>query len=129
MGFSRNDFRPGMDVYTKDNQYLGAIVAVVPGSSGGTTEQVVESARQSGTVSGESMGPMPTQMLGNTGPSVQSARSLYASQSARSATLGSGKLVVGRGWGRARRTIDLSAVQTVSLERVNLKLGRDQLEG
>ena len=60
VGFSRNDFRPGMDVYTKDNQYLGAIVAVVPGSSGGTTEQVVESARQSGTVSGESMGPMPT---------------------------------------------------------------------
>lgn len=127
MGFSRSDFRPGMDVYTRDNHYLGAIAVVVPGSSGRTTEQVLESARQSSTVSGESMGPMPTQMLGNSGPSVQSARSLYATQRAPSTTLHGGKLVVGGGWGRASRTIDLSAVQTVSLERVNLKLRRDEL--
>ena len=123
MGFSRSDFRPGMDVYTRDNHHLGAIAVVVPGA-----EQVLESARQSSTGSGESMGPMPTQMLGNSGPSVQSARSLYATQRAPSTTLHGGKLVVGGGWGRASRTIDLSAVQTVSLERVNLKLRRDELD-
>ena len=94
-----------------------------------TTEQVQESARQSSTVSGESTGPMPTQMLGNNGPSVQSARSLYASQPALSTSLGSGKLVVGGGWGRASRTIDISAVQSVSLERVSLKLRRNELGG
>lgn len=129
MGFSRSDIRPAMDVYTLDNAYLGAVLAVSSGPPSPERERVFDDARQSGTSNGEQLGPMPTQQIGNPGPANQSARSLYATtvQTDRG-SLGQGTLEVGRWFGLVgRRTIPLDAVQTVSLERVILKLRKSDI--
>ena len=71
---------------------------------------------------------MPTQPLGNPGPSTQSAHALYAVQSDGAEPLGRGAIEVGKWWGLVgRRTIPLDAVQTVSLERVVLRLKQAEL--
>ncbi len=128
MSFDDRDIRPSMDVYTRDNVYLGTIRAVVPGSATPDGERVLETARQSSTISGERLGPMPTAPLGNSGPERQSARALYATEPDAARPLGRGAIEVGRWWGLVgRRTIPLDAVQAVSLERVVLKLTADEL--
>ncbi len=128
MGFDRRDIRPSMDVYTLDNAYLGTVLAVVSGPEPPLEEAALAPSRETSTISGESLGPMPTQPVGNAGPRTQSARAQYAAQPDGAERLGHGALTVGKWWGlAARRMIPLDAVQTVSLERVVLKLKRDEL--
>ena len=125
MSFDSRDIRPFMDVYTRDNVYLGTVRAIVPGPGDALPppeEQPPEWARQSSALDGERLGPAPTQALGNPGPRAQSARAGYAAALDGARPLGHGYLEVGRWWGLiGRRTIPLEAVQTVSLERVILK--------
>ncbi len=128
MSFDRRDIRPTMDVYTLDNAYLGTVLAVVPGPEPPAKEATPVPGGETSTISGESLGPMPTQPIGNVGPETQSARAQYAVQPDGAERLGHGALKIGKWWGlAARRTIPLDAVQTVSLERVVLKLKRDEL--
>ncbi len=128
MSFDRRDIRPSMDVYTLDNAYLGTVLAVVPGPELPPEESPVAPGREASAISGESLGPMPTQPVGNVGPETQSARARYAAQPDGAERLGRGALKIGKWWGlAARRTIPLDAVQTVSLERVVLRLKRDEL--
>ena len=128
MSFDRRDVRPAMDVYTLDDVYLGTVLRIVPGPEPPAQEQVPEDARQSSAIGGELLGPMPTQPLGNPGPSTQSAHALYAVPSDGAQPLGRGALEVGKWWGLVgRRTIPLDAVQTVSLERVVLRLNQAEL--
>ncbi|MBA3532032.1 MAG: hypothetical protein H0T73_08955 [Ardenticatenales bacterium] len=122
MSFNRRDIRPGMDVYTLDNHYLGTVLEVIAGPAQAAPEQVAASSLQSSLVSGETLGPAPTQSLGNSGPTAQSAAARYATRAGTPAALGSGAFKVGTWWGlRERRTIPLEEVQTVSLERVVLR--------
>ncbi len=128
MSFDRRDIRTSMDVYTLDNAYLGTVLAVVPGPEPPLEEAALAPSRETSAISGESLGPMPTQPVGNAGPRTQSAHAQYAAQPDGAERLGHGALKVGKWWGlTARRTIPLDAVQTVSLERVVLKLKRDEL--
>ncbi len=128
MGFDRRDIRPAMDVYTRDNVYLGAVRAVIPGPTPTLGDPGPRGARESSAVSGEALGPSPTRAIGNRGPDTQSARAAYATAPDGARPLGVGALIVGRWWGLVgRRTIPLDAVQTVSLERVILNVPHDQL--
>ena len=128
MSFNGHDIRRAMDVYTLDNAYLGTVLAVAAGPAS-AREQVAPDARQSSAVSGELMGPMPTGPLGNHAPRVQSAANQYATAGPDDQPLGAGTLTVGRWFGPlGRRTIPLGDVQTVSLERVVLRLRADELD-
>ena len=129
MGFDRHDIRTSMDVYTLDNVYLGTVLRIKEGSATAAREQVPADALQSSAVSGELMGPMPTAPIGNHAPRVQSAANRYATASAGEPPLGAGAIAVGRWWGLlGHRTIPLDDVQTVSLERVVLRLRSDELK-
>lgn len=126
--FDFADIRPSMDVYTLDNVYLGTVLDIMPGPHAADSELVPESARQSSEISGEMLGPMPTTPLGNRGPGTQSAREQYAVKPDDTRPIGRGAITVGKWWGLVgRRTIPLDAVQTVSLERVVLKLTKEEL--
>jgi hypothetical protein len=123
MTFDSRDIRRAMDVYTLDNAYLGTVLRIHSSSGPPTTREAMREAESDTATNGELAGPMPTQDLGNPGPGRQSARTAYATRPDDARPLGSGALVVGRWWGLSgRRTIPLTAVQTVSLERVVLHL-------
>ncbi len=129
MSFDQRDVRRSMDVYTLDNAYLGTVLRVLPGELAPAVEQVRPGALQSSQVNGEALGPMPTQALGNRGPVSQSAAGRYAVDSDGAQPVGSGgRLVLARWWGlRGRRVVAMDDVLAVSLERVVLRLRRDQL--
>jgi hypothetical protein len=128
MSFDRRDIRRAMDVFTQDNVYLGTVLAVRRGPPLSDWPRVPVPARQSSEISAERLGPAPTEPLGNPGPRTQSARAEYATQPDRAEPLGRGSLLVGRWWGLlGRREIPLEAVQSVSFERVVLRLRGDQL--
>ena len=128
MSFDRRDIRPSMDVYTRDNVYLGTVLDVIQGPLLPAGELVAADARQSSAVNGELLGPMPTQPIGNQGPTTQSARAGYATERDAAQPLGKGALVAGKWWGLiGRRTIPLDDVQSVSLERVVLKRRKDEI--
>lgn len=121
MSFDRHDIRPAMDVYTFDNLYLGTVIAVTPGPAT-ADENVAEQEAHSSTVSGELLGPMPTQTLGNLGSVTQSANQRFATAPDSGQLLGAGTIRFGKWWGLVgSRTLPLDAVQTVSMERVVLK--------
>ena len=128
MSFNGHDIRRAMDVYTLDNAYLGTVLGIAANPATAAREQVAPDARQSSTVSGERMGPMPTAPIGNHAPRVQSAANQYATADVGDQPLGAGTLAVGRWFGLlGRRTIPLEDVQTVSLERVVLRKRLDEL--
>ncbi len=129
MSFDARDIRRYMDVYTADNTWLGEVLRVDPGPEPPGGEQAGEAVRQSSAISGELLGPVPTAPIGNRGPHAQSAMRQYAVSHDGAARLGQGSILVGRWWGLfARRLIPLSAVQTVSLERVVLKYKQDEID-
>ncbi|HEX9373775.1 MAG TPA: hypothetical protein VF897_22370 [Roseiflexaceae bacterium] len=129
MSFDSRDIRRAMDVYTRDNVYLGTVLDVVPDPASVVEEQVAATALQHSIVSGELLGPAPTQPIGNHASRAQSASELYATAPDAAQPLGRGTIVVGRWWGLAgKRTIPIDDVQTVSLERVVLKKRRDELD-
>ena len=135
MSFDQRDIRPKMDVYTKDNVYLGTVLALVPGpESHAPQHDPLEDANAAGqaltgsVVAGERLGPMPTAAIGNTGSAVQSARAGYGSQPDAAASLGHGSMLVGKWYGLlGKRRIPLALVQSFSLERVVLQLRSDEL--
>ena len=129
------DIRPGMDVYTLEDVYLGAVARVESGPTRPTASE--ETPTEASAVSGESLGPMPTASIGNRGPSEQSASRAYAT----------GGSSVGRPLGAARfrvrrwlvrldpatliprsRWIPIELVQSVSLERVILRVTGAELD-
>lgn len=126
--FDIRDIRRAMDVYTLDNVYLGSVLKVVSGPVVREGEPVAESAWQSSAISGEMLGPAPTEPAGNSGPASQSARAFYAVGPDGADPIGTGTVVVGQWWGlRGRLSIPLDWVQTVSLERVVLSRTRANL--
>lgn len=128
MGFDHRDIRRAMDVYTRDNVYLGVVRRIRRGAPPPPEERVDESARQSSAVDGESLGPMPTRAVGNPGPRSQAAGARYAVVPDGAEPLGDGALEVGRLRELVgRRTIPLGLVQSVSFERVILRVTREEL--
>lgn len=122
MSFDRADIRPAMEVYTLDNVYLGTVLAVTPGPPHADPTPERPATMHSSAVSGELMGPMPTQSLGNTGPQRQAAGAGYASAGDGAAPLGQGSFTVGKWYGLfGKRSFPLDAVQTVSMERIILR--------
>jgi hypothetical protein len=127
VSFDRRDIRRFMDVYTADNTYLGTVVAVRSGTVP-TAADPAPRALQTSTVSGELLGPMPTQPLGNRAAALQTAATGY-NVVEDADPLGEGSLVVGKWYGLlGRRTLPLDAVQTVSLERVVLRQRKAELD-
>jgi hypothetical protein len=129
MSFDTRDIRRYMDVYTADNTWLGEVLRIEPGPQPPGGEQAGESVRQASRINGELLGPAPTAPIGNRGPHAQSATEQYAVSHDGAQRLGQGSMLIGRWWGLfARRTIPLSAVQTVGLERVVLKHKMDAVD-
>jgi hypothetical protein len=126
MSFDDRDIRRSMDVYTLDNAYLGTVLSIRPGPVRAPAPRS-PAARQSSGVSGELLGPMPTQPIGNLSPLKQSASAGYGTAE-DAIPIGAGELVIGSWWGLVgRRVIPLADVQTVSLERVVLKWRKAEL--
>lgn len=126
MSFDVRDIRKTMDVYTLDNEYLGTVLRIIAGPSY-IQGQARSTEQQTSVVSGELLGPMPTQQLGNQAPLRQSASTDYAT-TPDATPIGAGSLVVGRWWGLVQqRVIPLADVQTVSFERVVLKQRKSEL--
>ena len=122
MSFDHGDIRPSMDVFTRDNVYLGTVLSVVEGPAT-PPEGQAPPADVRASVNGELLGPMPTQTIGNRGPTTQSARAGYATAADAARPIGKGAITVGKWWGLGgRRTIPLDDVQSVSLERVIVSL-------
>jgi hypothetical protein len=127
MSFDARDIHRPLDVFSQDNVYLGSVLGVVAGKGTMSDRHTPEAADRSSTVSGELLGPMPTEALGNPGPRNQDARSGYRAHDDGAQPLGDGAIVVGRWWGlRGRRTIPVSQVLGLSLERITLKLTAQQ---
>lgn len=119
MSFDDRDIRAWMDVYSADQVYLGTVLKIRRGPVA-VQERILPDALQSSSVSGELLGPMPTQPLGNLASRIQSASVGYATMP-DATPIGAGELVVGTWWGLlARRVISIADVQTVSFERVVL---------
>ncbi len=125
--FDHRDIRVSMDVWTADNQYLGTVRRVT--GSGTPVSAPMEPPKPwVGGFSGEMIGPVPTQSLGNTGPVKQAAYAGYATIGDGAKSLGAGKMTVGHWAGFInRRSIALDLVQSVSLERITLRLTKAQL--
>ncbi len=120
MTFDTRDIRVGMDVYTADGVYVGAVRAVLLGPAAPRREPQV-TTREASEVPGELLGPQPTAPLGNPGPETQGARNAFATPSDGALPLGAGRFAVGRlpiplGW----RWFTLADVSVVSFERVVL---------
>ena len=127
MSWDDRDVRRSMDVFTRDDVYLGTVLEVVTGRAE-TEAGVPEEALQASAVNGELLGPAPTAPIGNAGPANQSAGARYGVRSDRAWPLGRGRVVVGRWWGLVgRRVIPLDLVLTVSLERVILEVRPEEL--
>jgi hypothetical protein len=126
--FDHRDIHVSMDVWTADNQYLGTVRRV---TGLGTTNHAHEEppSRREGGFSGESIGPVPTQSIGNTGPVSQAAEAAYATNSDGAKNLCGGTMTVGHWAGFIkRRSIALDLVQSVSLERITLRPTKAQLD-
>lgn len=132
MSFDHRDIRRKMDVYTSDSVYLGNVLRVT-GSRDAAEEHRLEGSEAAGNqdaFSGELMGPMPTRAIGNAGPLNQVKQRAYASRSDGANRMESGMIVAGKYWGLAgRHTIPISAIQTVSMERIILRNTWDELRG
>ena len=122
------DIHPSVDVFTADGVYLGTVLRVESQTRNAPTRVMVQTRQQPSAVSGELLGPMPTQTIGNPRPRTQSADQAFGAQPDGATPLG-GAFVIGKWWGLVgRRRLPLDAVQTVSLERVVLPLRHDALE-
>lgn len=130
MTFDRRDIRPSMDVYTLDNIYLGSVLGVIAPDVAIPHGRPVEAARQTSAISGELLGPAPTEPIGNPAPRVQSAAARYATGSDGARSLAGGAIWVGKWHGLiGRRLIPIEAIQTVSLERIVLRVTAAELDG
>ena len=140
MTFDARDLRRGMDTFSADGTYLGTVLwvvsepvhnALVPADPGAG---LVSAPASRSAFSGESLGPMPTARIGNSGPIRQSDAASYASRprqstaatTSRPAALIVVRLLTALNWSTLRpsvRRIPVSQVQSVSLERIVLIAG------
>lgn len=138
MSFDTRDIRPSMDVYIHGNLYLGTVIKVIPGSGGRVGgeqaetqagEQVAAPAQQWSVMDGETLGPRPTQTIGNKGPSKQSAPAGFAVERDDATLIARGSIQFGKWWGLfGSRTVSIEDVQTVSIERVVLSRRQDEIK-
>jgi hypothetical protein len=149
VSFLERDIRRGMDVFSLDGVYVGTVVHVSyerdrgghHAPHGGKAEATVRSGERrvsaEGQFSGESIGPMPTAVLGNDGPREQSPGTAYASaprssgrERRRPVALVMVRLLtaLNRATLRPRvRRISVDRVQGISLERIILSLTAAEL--
>ena len=138
MSFDDRDVRRGMDVYTLDNALVGTVVWIRHGRMHEpVTVHATDRADQVSAVSGEALGPVPTASVGNRGPMVQGALARFASRPDHAGrSLDGGVLWVLRTpvgpeyrhlLPRVRR-VPLLAVQTVSFERIILRVTDAELK-
>ncbi len=126
-GFDHHDIRVSMDVWTVDNYYLGTVRRVTGSGKPVSTHMEPPERRGSG-FSGETLGPASTQSIGNTGPDTQAMLAAYATNGDGAKSLDGGRVTVGHWAGLIkRRSIALDFVQSVSLERITLRLTKAQL--
>ena len=129
MSIDAGDIRPAMDVYTRDDVYLGSVRKVVPGRLDTRAKTLPPTTRQTSAISGEMLGPMPTRPLGNPGPQAQAAQQRHATDGDARAPLGAGSMIVGTWWGLVnRRAIPLGAIKSFSMERITLALDAAELD-
>lgn len=129
--YLESDIRPWMDVYTIDGEWLGAVLRVHPGDTSDSTSGAPFAPHEPASQpDGESIGPMPTQRYGNSGPARQSPAQHYATDRIDTPSIGTdAQLFIGKYFGLTeRRTIPLDAVQTVAMERIILRHRRDDLD-
>ncbi len=127
-GFNHRDIRVLMDVWTADNEYLGSVRRVLAAGISMHTRIETPDQQVSG-FSGEALGLVPTQALGSSGPVMQAAHAAYATSPDGAGLLGAGTMTVGHWAGLiGRRSIALDFVQSVSLERVTLRVTRAELD-
>jgi len=133
MSFGARDLRPGKDVFDADGAYLGTVVWLVTRRPPHDAARSAHRASAGSTFSGESIGPMPTGALGNSGPRSQSPSTAYATtpprdragtDDARQPTeLIILRLLTSLNWSTLRprvRRIPVGLVQAVSHERIVL---------
>ncbi len=129
MNFDTRDIRLYMDVYTADNVFLGDVRQIKRRPVVPEGEQIGEAAQQASAISGELLGPMPTEPIGNPAPHAQGAKASYGVEPDDAEQIGQGMLTVAKWSGLVgRQTIPLDAVQTVSLEKVVLRLKQEELK-
>lgn len=141
MSFDGRELRRGKDVFDADGVYLGTVVWVVTDTraqpdrtaSGQTPRDDVD---REPVFSGESIGPMPTAALGNTGPDSQARATTYATTAGLKTNeppptaLLLLRLLTSMTWSTLRprlRRIPVSLVQTASHERIVLSVTEKQL--
>lgn len=123
MHFDTRDIRLYMDVYTADNVFLGDVRQIERQPVASQGKQIGEAAQQASKISGELLGPMPTEPIGNSAPRAQGANRSYGVAPDDAEQIGQGTLTVAKWFGLVgRQRIPLDAVQTVSLEKVVLRL-------
>jgi hypothetical protein len=116
MAFTTRDIRPGMDVYDTTGRRLGSVGRVTPLAAPPLPASIPDD--RSSDVSGEMLGPMPTQTIGNTGPRQQSANNAFAARNTADAPEVGGFAVTSWWPLPIGRTVQAAQVMNVSLERV-----------
>ena len=140
MSFAARDLRRGMDVFDADGTYLGSVVWLITRQSGRSAVQPPRDSAARSTFSGEAIGPMPTEALGNSGPRSQASSTAYATtphperrgveDARRPTTLIVLRMLTSLNWSTLRpqlRRISISQVQTVSYERIVLAVPESAL--
>jgi hypothetical protein len=126
--FGPGEIRRWMDVYTFDGTHLGNVLLLDLEEDPAMTPKLADPVKQSSSISGESLGPAPTTMVGNPGPVRQSAAYDYANHASGTAFV-RGRFLVGKYNGlMGLRWIDLEDVQTVALERIVLHRREQDLD-
>lgn len=125
-GFRPGEIRRMMDVYSFDSDYLGSVLWITADGATSGSPEFPDQLRQESKVSGESLGPAPTQRVGNPGPVTQSARQRYGIGDDPQPAIGNGTMIVGQAFGlMGIKRIPLDDVQTVALERIVLRKTAD----
>lgn len=144
MTFTTRDLRPGTDVFSMDNVYLGTVIRVRWEGSGWlrggrwASSAASPIGEQAAYFSGEHLGPMPTWDIGNGGPTAQSAHAGYACQDdgppwepiRQPAELLIFRWLVSLNWATARPVlwrIPAGLIHLASLERIVLAVNADDL--
>lgn len=122
--FDLRDIRRGMDVYNRGGDWLGTVLKVEGVVARPLLRLVTTYPSSSGTFNGELTGPISTQLIGNSGPTVQTAITGYGSTALPDGKAGS--VLIGRWLGlTGRRWFDAGSIINISLERIVVESGRN----
>lgn len=122
--FDLRDIRRDMDVYNRGGDWLGTVLEVEGVVARPPLRVVTTYPISSTAFNGELTGPVSTQLIGNSGPTVQTASTGYGSTALPDDKAGS--VLVGRWFGLSgRRWIDAGSIINISLERIVVESGRN----